>query len=826
MKKLLLILTILISIKSWGQTLFPVNQSIGNATTNNLLYTINGGVKPTVGLILPTYTDTTAANTNLYIKWYDGAMIKTTTPIVAIWYRHLAIQKWIQILPAGGGTGDIGWLTAGNTWANDVDDLTFGTLSGNSILFKTRALTRLILDSTGILAESGTTVGLGYDPSNGNRLTQFSGGGGAVPISSLTAATGTNDINNANYLQQWRWNSFDADGNNALQLSANTTATVSGNSGLLEVSVQGANAASGVTSVGAGFLNSHTGTSSTNIAGYFSATGGSNNYAIIVPASSGSVGIGNSAPTSLLSLGTAGSQIGTLSMAGNTSGTITIQPQAAAGTYNFNLPTTAGTSGYLLTSAGGGGSPMTWTDPAAYTAVPTWQQTLTAGSTLTGTNTIDGSAGSLYIENFEDIHIDVSGSAGGNVAEIVVTNPSTDRQSNINVWADSIELRPSVGHLDIDSLTNDVGVYALRWNPTTGLVSYADTTTGGGSGANTALSNLASVAINTSLLPGVSDNIDLGSTTFQWRNLYLGEGQKIDWDNGDATLTQVGNNVTLDGAAFLVTNAEQTPASFSSSFAGNMQVNWNSTTGNNVNFVFQDAGTARWYIGNNSATGSDRLHILNASAAEAVTVLQGLQVGINQTAPTARLHIGAGASTASYAPLKFTTGTNNTTAEAGAMEYTTPQLFFTNGRLVRQEIFQGQQARVSTQYDNTTTTLGNVTGLTVNVAASGTYRFTAKLFTTSDVAGGIKVAVGGTATATSIRYEGLTTDAGLTTQGRATALGTAVGAVTSVTAAFVTIEGLIVVSNAGTLTIQAAANAATGTTSVLTGSVFIVTEML
>lgn len=37
-------------------------------------------------------------------------------------------------------------------------------------------------------------------------------------------------------------------------------------------------------------------------------------------------------------------------LTGTSSGTISILPQAAAGTYNFNLPTTAGTSGYLLTS--------------------------------------------------------------------------------------------------------------------------------------------------------------------------------------------------------------------------------------------------------------------------------------------------------------------------------------------------------------------------------------------------------------------------------------------------------------------------------------------
>lgn len=43
-----------------------------------------------------------------------------------------------------------------------------------------------------------------------------------------------------------------------------------------------------------------------------------------------------------------------------------------------------------------------------------------------------------------------------------------------------------------------------------------------GSGANTALSNLASVAINTSLLPGSNDTIDLGSDSLRFRDLFLG----------------------------------------------------------------------------------------------------------------------------------------------------------------------------------------------------------------------------------------------------------------------------------------------------------------
>ena len=86
---------------------------------------------------------------------------------------------------------------------------------------------------------------------------------------------------------------------------------------------------------------------------------------------------------------------GTLGFSGSTSGTVTIQPQAAAGTFNFNLPTTAGTSGYLLTSAGGGASAMTWTDPATVGATYTASELITlSGSDFQfgGTATIDRTA--------------------------------------------------------------------------------------------------------------------------------------------------------------------------------------------------------------------------------------------------------------------------------------------------------------------------------------------------------------------------------------------------------------------------------------------------
>lgn len=72
---------------------------------------------------------------------------------------------------------------------------------------------------------------------------------------------------------------------------------------------------------------------------------------------------GNSSLTiasSALTVGVAGSTTGSVAVTGLTSGTITIKPQSIAGTYELDLPTTAGTAGQVLTSQGGAGTAMTW----------------------------------------------------------------------------------------------------------------------------------------------------------------------------------------------------------------------------------------------------------------------------------------------------------------------------------------------------------------------------------------------------------------------------------------------------------------------------------
>lgn len=87
-------------------------------------------------------------------------------------------------------------------------------------------------------------------------------------------------------------------------------------------------------------------------------------------------------------LGISGTTSGTLSFAGSGSGAVTVQPQAAAGTYNFNLPTTAGTGGQFLTSQGGGSTAMTWTTAGAGTVTSV---------TFTGDGTVLSSVASAAV---------------------------------------------------------------------------------------------------------------------------------------------------------------------------------------------------------------------------------------------------------------------------------------------------------------------------------------------------------------------------------------------------------------------------------------------
>jgi len=346
---------------------------------------------------LPRYNDTTAANLQ---KGIDscGAII-FTYDIAALWFRSCSngSKQWVQILPAGSPT------PGGQAWVNPINvnlftdaslNASFGTFGPNGIYFKTNNTTRWYLDRNGIAPETGTSVGIGIDPSDSNRITYFSGSG-TTPTwqQTLTAGSTLNTDNTIdNGANTFTFTNNSLAGDYGFVISSNSTAATASGQVLTGILLSGANANSGQTTTSFIVSNTHTGTSSTNVGVNIVAQGANNNYALIIQPGGGNVGIGTTAPTQLLSLGTAGSTSGIFNIAGSTSGTITFQPQAAAGTYNWNWPTTAGTSGYLLTSAGGGSSAMTWTDPS------------TLGGALTstyigygsGSNTLTGDANLTY----------------------------------------------------------------------------------------------------------------------------------------------------------------------------------------------------------------------------------------------------------------------------------------------------------------------------------------------------------------------------------------------------------------------------------------------
>ena len=119
-----------------------------------------------------------------------------------------------------------------------------------------------------------------------------------VPINTILSATGTNTINNAAYAQEWQWNSLSS--GIGLKLSSSSTGATSNTQTVFAINQTGANATAGQTTYGALFSNTKTGTSSTNIAAKFSASGATNNYAAIFE--NGNVGIGTASPGAKLDI--------------------------------------------------------------------------------------------------------------------------------------------------------------------------------------------------------------------------------------------------------------------------------------------------------------------------------------------------------------------------------------------------------------------------------------------------------------------------------------------------------------------------------------------
>lgn len=144
---------------------------------------------------------------------------------------------------------------------------------------------------------------------------------GAIAAATGVTSTGTISLTSANTTQLTTASAFALNSNSLtsgtglyaasssltsgklIDIQVSGSGAASNSQTALNVSTSGANATSLQTTYGGYFSNTHTGTTSTNIGLYATASGGTNNYAAIF--NGGNVGIGTSAPLDLLQVGSA-----------------------------------------------------------------------------------------------------------------------------------------------------------------------------------------------------------------------------------------------------------------------------------------------------------------------------------------------------------------------------------------------------------------------------------------------------------------------------------------------------------------------------------------
>ncbi len=183
----------------------------------------------------------------------------------------------------------------------------------------------------------------------------------------------------------------------------------------------------------------------------------------------GNVGIGNTAPGSMLDVGKAGTTLGTLRLEGSTSGYVQIQPAAAAGSWTATLPATAGTNGYQLTTDGAG--VLSWA--AAGSGGP-----LSGITAATAGNTI-ANANNAQVWNWDTLTtgtaLKIASTSMTTGSLLYVTNTNSAAVDGATVYVNNSQTGGGSDGMDVYSAGN-AGVYAnATGSAGKGLFGEADT---------------------------------------------------------------------------------------------------------------------------------------------------------------------------------------------------------------------------------------------------------------------------------------------------------------------------------------------------------------
>lgn len=434
-----------------------------------------------------------------------------------------------------------------------------------------------------------------------------------------------------------------------------------------------------------------------------------------------------------LTLGVAGTSLGSLLLSGNTSGVVTIKPQAAAGTFNFNLPITAGTSGYVLTSGGGGSSPMTWTNPTSLGIDLDIGSTAITGGTTTrilydnagvlGEYTLTGSGTVVAMATAPTFVTSITtpsvlatandsgalGASGTAFADLFLASGGV-----INWAAGNVTLTQSSGLL---TLVGGLAGSAQIWS---GSVSSAlQTLTGAADGFRTSAANVTQLAGENT----TSSSASAGGFVGMYSNdgAAMASGDRL----GGMRAGGSSSASALRNSALIGAFADQTWVDASAyGSRWEFQTTTNTTTAATTKLILGNAGVLSF-----GATAANTVPALKPSSAilqarlgddSAYCAFEASAIGAGG-ASAAGAFVNHAAGTTAIAPAVYASGTNLTTAVAGAREFDGAQHYATieasnRAALVAEQYFQ------LTADGSTISTIANFFGSTSNITlVSGAY---------------------------------------------------------------------------------------------------------